>query len=399
LVSYYRGVQCIKKDFGFLHGKQFEGINSTAPERVFNIVDSNNNSDGNNTRFNEVILEFVGNTPYTTKPTESPEGSGIYKLNYDQGKQTFDPLMNIRIIPNDQDWLKFTMNHSWDEGGIMAKILSTISEAGRFIDEAIETAGNLGGDQNLTQRTLVSDILDRYQGTEKMEFTVPFTLFTAGGSLDRFIDDIFFPVYLLKAYSAGKRNIKLTRGLFDTVDEGEPAPANAGQEGGIPAESGGGPAENPQPTTADDTENTLLDIANSYPGFRTFIVDPPSYISVRHNSGLFNFPRCAITSFDYQYKGPWVNASSDQQKMGQYSSYNAKRNIMEVSYPTICECNLTFKVLEQMYADDWITMFTDSPIVKATEQNSSGKINIFRRTSELNQDILSFEDNEGSQNA
>ena len=85
--------------------------------------------------------------------------------------------------------------------------------------------------------------------------------------------------------------------------------------------------------------------------FRVNIVDGPSYVSVTHNSGLFKFPRCAITSFDYQYKGPWVNASSDQNKMGQDAATAAKRSRMEVSYPTICECNLTIKVLEHIYAD------------------------------------------------
>jgi hypothetical protein len=355
----------------------------------------------------EVVLEFLGNTPYTTRTRV--EGD-IVRVEYDRNAtQTVanpEPIAIVRIAPNSQDWMDLGIDHEWgDPGSILGSIFETISEGVNFVNDALQVyqtvstgfrgAESAAQSRFLQNRNFKFDLIDQYRDTSVPEITVPFTLFTAGGGIEDFIRDIYIPVMLMLAWSSPKRSTEpfniqepLSQLAESNVISSEgtgsgsnvPDAANTAEKDEIAAATQAGGTGASQDASAQ--EEVLNAVQRFFPGFRFAVLDPPSYIRFTHTSGLFRFPQCAITSFRYNYKGPWIHAGSKTSKMENTLAALTNKGIMhERCFPAICECSLTLKVLDKMYADDWLGMF-ESELQQFTSGNAnlSNRVEVLRRT-------------------
>jgi hypothetical protein len=318
----------------------------------------------------EVILEFVGNKPVSIKPKRD---GAIVKMEIDP-KDIDNSLYTIKIAPNTTDWLNFNFGHEWSEGdGIMAKILDTIAGLVDSASGIINTAQNATGSRQ-PRRKVTLDKQDTYQKTDKVEFNIPFLLFSSGygkynvdGSgnpIKQWVEDVYQPLMVITALSHPKRQTgvvtfgKNKDGTANNVEAGDnPSDAiRANQQ----SNSGG------NESTGDELQRNAVEFLSSYPGMRVAISEPPSYVRVRHSSGFFNYNVCAIKSFKYAFKGPWVKAYS----LTNRKVFENDKQLMKITLPMVVECELGIKVIEKMYADDYIEMFRNSPIITAGDSGA-----------------------------
>jgi len=125
-------------------------------------------------------------------------------------------------------------------------------------------------------------------------------------------------------------------------------------------------------------QEKAVQFLSSYPGMRVAISEPPSYIRVTHSSGFFQYNVCAITNFSYSFKGPWVKAYSLVDDITKIT--NQQKQLLDLTIPMVAECEIEIKVIEKMYADDWISMFENSPLLKSKSDGtvSSGIVNVMK---------------------
>jgi hypothetical protein len=370
-------------------------MNITKPEDFINESENASNGIASNGlvrhSMDEVILEFLGNTPYSTVTRR--EGD-IVRVSYERSASGGEPepIAIVRIAPNSQDWLELGVDHSWEQpGSILTQIFDTVVEGVSLVNDAIQIYDSIGqgvspdaGDRYKSARDFRFDQSDQYRDTTLPEITIPFTLFTAGGGMNNFIRDIYVPVMLLSAWSSPKRSTQ-------PINVERPSENNPLAEGGASPEGDEiQSAENASESQADDSrdidEAALEGLARSFPGFRFAVLDPPSYIRLTHTSGLFRFPNCAITSFKYSYKGPWVHTTQEEQKMPEMAALKNIGLMTERAYPTIAECSLTFKVLDKFYADDWIAMF-DTEMSPFLNGANSSTVEVLRRSPARNSTV------------
>lgn len=355
-----------QNNYSFLKGPQFSGkdvkVSTYSGKTPTSPID-------------EVILEFIGNKPISMKPV--PGDKGIIKMEIEQ-KNIYKNLYTLKIAPNDTEWLRFNFNHEWSEGdGIMARILDTISSLVDSASGIINTVQNVGAaagaNQPQPRRKVTLDKQDTYQKTDKVEFNIPFLLFSSGyGSknpdgngnpIEQWIKDVYEPLMVITALSHPKRQTGVVD--FGKDKDGKPiGSVDTANQKATESTAGNKPA---QQGTLDEAQTNVLQILSSYPGMRVAISEPPSYIRVKHSSGFFEYNVCAIKSFKYAFKGPWVKA---------YSLTNGKvfkhdKKLMDLTLPMVVECELGIKVIEKMYADDYIDMFRHSLITNAG--GASGK--------------------------
>lgn len=399
--------------WGFLRGVQFTDIRNplaglinpnllslTKPEIPRS--DRNNAAIGGieNYLMDELILEFIGNLPYTVKPeklgtinSKNKVGIGLAYSGPNVDENPPPPEAIVRIVPSDTDWLKFSTNHTWDDpSGIISKVFDVINgiagAVGDFANVISKVSSTTTGNRTQARLSPVKDVSDSYISSEKQEITIPFTLFTAAGSIDDFMNDIYFPVMLMNIWSSPRRaltheslkeklnELSAASGLGDSestqggtlVGNNNITPSAASE-----VDTSAGQAEGQGDNSA---VGKVLEVFTSWPGYRIAMLAPPSYIRVSHSSGLFSFPKCAISGFEYNYKGPWVNTNSLIQKMQlPYSVLVGLRRFLPRQIPTVCECSLNIKVLDNLFADDWLAMFNNSSITKLAT-GSGGLVNV-----------------------
>jgi hypothetical protein len=357
------GSKKITETSSFLKGPQFKGIKVATPEptEYENVVE-------------EVILEFIGNKPVSIKP--KTEG-GIVKMEIEQ-KEIQKNLYTIRIAPSTTDWLKFNFAHEWGEGdGIVSRILDTVASLVDTASGLVNTAQNAGAAAGMgtpqSRKKVTLDKQDTYQKTDKVSFKLPFILFSAGtptngnkNPIEQWVEDVYAPLLTITAWSHPKRATGIIGGKdASNLGVGDLASA-AGGGGGGGGGAGGG------------LQEEAIKMLSSYPGMRVAISEPPSYVRVTHSSGFFQYNVCAITNFSYSFEGPWVKAYSlvpPTQKIT-----DQERQLLDVTIPMVARCELEIKVIEKMYADDWIAMFEQSPLLAARGGGgvSSGIVNVLK---------------------
>jgi hypothetical protein len=311
----------------FMSGPQFEKIK---------IVSSNaaGTGDGDdNTRIDEIKLEFIGNQPY--KLNFVTEGE-IQKAEFEGGKDDAS-ILDMYIAPNTTDWVNFTSKHEWERpGGLITSLFESVTSllsTGNGILTKIMNASQAGsGTDTKREQSIVLDQADAYKSSSNIEFTIPFLLWSAGATVDDWVRDVYLPIMLLTAWSYPRR--------AKTLSAAETSAALS-------------EAQKAQPSNENSPEKNIQDAINKiYPGTRITILDPPSYIRVKHTSGLFTFNRCVISSFNFKYMDPWVKATTS----GNLS--NMEETLLKKSLPMRAECSLTLRSIEKLYADDWIAMYT-----------------------------------------
>lgn len=311
----------------FLSGPQFEKI------KITNSFASGSGNGDDKTRIDEIKLEFIGNQPY--KLNFKTEGD-IQKAEFEGGKDDAS-ILDMFIAPNTTDWINFTSKHEWERpGGLITSLFESVTSllsSGNGILTKILNASEAGSGTDLKrEQSIVLDQADAYKSSSNIEFSIPFLLWSAGNSVDAWVRDIYLPIMLLTAWSYPRRAKTLS--AVDTQK--------------VLSEAGAS-----KPANGDSIEKNIQDAINKiYPGTRITILDPPSYIRVKHTSGLFTFNRCVISSFNFKYLDPWVKATSSG------SLGEMEETLLKKSLPMRAECNLTLRSIEKLYADDWISMYS-----------------------------------------
>lgn len=310
----------------FLSGPQFEKIQIAK----YNTAGAGDSDD--QTRIDEIKLEFIGNQPYKLNFTTEGE---IQKASFEGGKDD-ESILDMFIAPNTTDWVNFTSKHEWERpGGLITSLFESVTSllsTGNGILTKILNASQAGSGTDLKrEQSIVLDQADAYKSSSNIEFTIPFLLWSAGADAGAWVRDIYLPIMLLTAWSYPRRAKTLS------AAETNKALSEAGAA---------------QPSNDNSPEKNIQDAINKiYPGTRITILDPPSYIRVKHTSGLFSFNRCVITSFNFKYMDPWVKATTT----GNLDDMTEK--LLNKSLPMRAECSLTLRSIEKLYADDWIAMY------------------------------------------
>jgi hypothetical protein len=339
---------------------------------------------------NTFILEILSNQPYQIKntvgTTNGPFNTQVVKTEYNYGGNNKPKVLGyIHIAPNTDinEGFGFDHQHSYGQPqDIMTTVLSPvigfIGGAAQVINQVsnisktgfaglVENKNGNGGNFE-TQPLIKIDIADTYQSTNKLEITIPFTLFTKRN----FSRDILTPIAALNAISYPKRKGGIESIIRDmltnvagTIDRYNTDP------NGI-ASSTLTTASNQAKSWSDKLKTNPNDFFNSLsPGFRVIAAEPPSYINVTHSTNLINPMRnCVVTNFSYKFKGPWINTEDSRVKAGStindsqvkfWEFWKARKDILDadfedagIAFPLRADCSITLKMLDPMYSDDFL---------------------------------------------
>ena len=292
----------------------------------------------------DIVIEVLTNRPYTI--STKTEG-GITKSIYDYGKDVPESEYEIHISPCSENGFELDINHNHTWGAsasIFDKILKAGVELIGNVDDFITKVKNVGTrDAYKAVPNRRVDVAETYEFSEKPSIIIPFVLFTAGGE-ENFLRDVYGPIMTLTKISYPKRSTSLgdtDKAIAGTFGIGEGKDAQGNDIG-------------------KDDESIMNAINAINPGFRTFVADPPSYVNVSHNGGLFSYKNCYISKFSYKYKH-WVDGDSPSIKKSggadasitDFKSLNAN-----IGYPLIAECSLEIKSTEPIFSDDFVALST-----------------------------------------
>ncbi len=328
-------------------GPQFSTFNST------NYMSSLKSLNVPSVNTRDIVIEVLTNRPYTIK-TETV--NGITTSVYDYGKDgNGSPLYRLSISPTNPDGTPFELQisheHKWGTqtdifSSIMRGAAQMIGQADDFIQKIKNVSNTTGnatdGYKQLPNRRF--DLAETYSSTEKQTLDIPFTLFTPGGTSngqEAFLRDILDPITLITSFSYPKRQTEIGQGPL--------------------GELGNNLAKSVQAETPEQEKMGLLDLMNAVnPGFRVFVADPPSYINVYHQGGLFSYKNCYISKFTYKFKnfvdgsdGEIKNIVTDGGVAGILKSVAANANL---AYPVIAECVLSIGSTEPLFSDDFVAL-------------------------------------------
>lgn len=305
----------------------------------------------------DIVIEVLTNRPYTIKT--KTEGN-ITRSIYDYGDKVPESEYEIHISPCSEGGFELDINHNhtW---GASASIFDKILKAGtelignvddfitktKNIAKAVSSGENRGAYKAAPNRRV--DVAETYESSEKQSIIIPFILFTAGGE-ENFLRDVYGPIMTLTRISYPKRSTSLgdaDKFMAEKLNISKPSSGVNGTDG------------NGQSSNQDD--ESIMNTLNAInPGFRTFVSDPPSYVNVSHNGGLFSYKNCYISKFSYKYKH-WVDGDGDsinktggpESRITDFSVRNAN-----IGYPLIAECTLEIKSTEPLFADDFVALST-----------------------------------------
>jgi hypothetical protein len=347
---------------------------------------------------NSVWLEAKRPAPFTVKSVKKNiNGQEAYVSEYDYGSGISDEDLiqwRLNILPNwdHQNGLEFNHEHTWGRSeDFFTHILKMATDIGagaiRMAERIQQFSNNEGPNPNIS--IVKPDIADTYQSTNRLTLEIPFTLFT---KVD-FYRDIFAPIMLLNYLSFPKRKdptAQVQEVLKNTIAATKEATENL--QGGTPTsdtEISSAEGDKEDTSGADSAMNFMNSII---PGFRIFAADPPHYFNIRHSAGLFTFKNCVVSGFTYKYLGPWVNTTNvvpksqageenavgpgapgdsfsslgptDALKVRQKSFWEFWKTPNSINdsqwtrtiltYPLAAECVLKLRVLDPVFAEDWI---------------------------------------------
>ncbi len=333
-----------------MEGPQFSTFNSTQ------YMDSLKNLTVPAVNTRDIVIEVLTNKPYTIK---TKTVNGVTTSDYEYGKDGNTPLYRLSISPTNPDSSPFELEivheHDWGtQSDIFSSILRGASQLVGQADDFFQKIKNIGnatgnsedGFKQLPNRRF--DLAETYSSSKKQTIDIPFSLFTPGGfgitGEEAFLRDILDPITLITSFSYPKRQNELGQGLTGEL-------ANV-------------VASTAQTNTSEDKKLNSLDLVNSLnPGFRVFVADPPSYVNVYHQGGLFSYKNCYIQKFTYKFKN-FVDGSGSEIKnivtdggiSGILKSVSANANL---AYPVIAECTLTITTTEPLFSDDFVALSQD----------------------------------------
>jgi hypothetical protein len=315
-----------------------------------------------NTR--DIVIEVLGNSPYTIQTQTSKSGVTTSVYTY-SNTQSSTPIYTFSIAPTNPSGEPFELEiaheHEWGtQSDIFSSIVrgaaSLIGNADDFIQKLKNTANTTsdgkGGFQQLPNRRF--DLAETYSTTAKQHITIPFTLFTPGGTStpggENFLRDIFDPITLLTSISYPARSNQISNG-----------PVNAAAGNLLGANTAGNTG-----TGTPSNAPSALQLANAIiPGFRVFVSDPPSYVNCYHQGGLFSYKNCYIKKFSYKLKqfvdgtgSPAKNITSNP-AAGMPGLFQAISQAAALAYPVIAECSLEIGTTEPLFSDDFIALSND----------------------------------------
>lgn len=338
---------------------------------------------------NSFILEILSNQPYQIKNTSTaingPFNTQVMKTEYSYGKTNTPKVLGyIHIAPNTDinEGFGFDHQHSYGQPqDIMTTVLSPvigfIGGAAQVINQVsnisktgfaglVETKGS--NNQNFEAQPLIKiDIAETYQNTNKLEITIPFTLFTKRN----FSRDILTPIAALNAISYPKRKggiesiiREMLTNVANTIDSLNQDPNSIAA---APLAS----TSNQARSWAEKLTKNREFFNSLSPGFRVIAAEPPSYINVSHSTNLINPMRnCVVTNFSYKFKGPWINTEDVRVKRGGtrndsqvkfWEFWKARKDILDadfedagIAFPLRADCSITLKMLDPMYSDDFL---------------------------------------------
>lgn len=305
----------------------------------------------------DIVIEVLTNRPFTTKTKTE---NGVTQSIYDYGDGVPEPEYKIHISPTTDGGYELDINHSHEwgaSGSIFDKILKGAAELVGNVDDFITKVGNvskgLKGQANRDAYKATPnrriDVAETYISTEKQSIIIPFTLFTPGGE-ENFIKDVYGPIMTLTKISYPKRSTSLG-------DSDKWLSAQMGIKKESSTQATGTDANGGATKKQDDA--TMLDAINAInPGFRVFVADPPSYVNVYHNGGLFKYNNCYITKFSYKYKH-WVDGNGNPikaYKTGDITITDIPVSNARFAYPLVAECSLEIKTTEPLFADDFVAL-------------------------------------------
>ena len=331
---------------------------------------------------NSVWIHAKKNTPFKIKTIpKTVNGQEINVTEYDYGGGDSEEsltLWKMNVLPNwnQDDGLEFSHDHEWGKADdIFSQLLGTVGDivaGGSRLMQGIRDAGNgLAGGANQPKSNIQTDVADTYQRTNRLEVTLPFTLFTR----NHFYRDILAPIMLLNFLSFPKR-----RSVEDAASELNDLVSgivNKLPDSLKPVDADG----NVEPINAIGSTEKFMN--SVMPGFRIFALEPPSYFNIEHSAGLFKFKNCAVTNFSYKYMGPWINTTNHPQdqdvsqnaggpsspggsllrspKKDWWAFWKTDESILDatwtkakLSYPIRADCSITFRMIDPIFADDWL---------------------------------------------
>lgn len=306
-----------------------------------------------NTR--DIIIEVLTNTPYTIKTKTT---NGITTSDYEYGKSGNTPVYRLSISPTNPNGdpfeMELTHEHDWGtQSDIFSSILrgaaQLVGQADDFIQK-LKNVGNATGNSEDGFKQLPNrryDLAETYSSTKKQTIDIPFTLFTPGGTgpngEETFIRDILDPITLITSFSYPKRSNQLGEGL-------------TGQLADVVAKKS-------QTATPEEKKLNSLDLVNSLnPGFRVFVSDPPAYVNVYHQGGLFSYKNCYIQKFTYKFKNFVDGDTGDIKDVVSDGVAGILKSISSnagLAYPVIAECVLTVTTTEPLFSDDFVALASD----------------------------------------
>lgn len=325
----------------------------------------------------DIVVQVLTNTPYTI---QTKTVNGITTSTYKYSGTTPEPKFEFCISPSngaDSFELDITHNHEWGtSGSIFDKILAGAAELVGNIDNTITKVENIS---NATQNNGNAfkatpnrrvDVAETYISSEKQSIVIPFTLFTAGGE-QNFIRDIYAPIMQLIQVSYPKRSTSL--GDLDKAIAKQLGISQQTPNGVTGTDSTG-------QTTSQQNDQTLMKSLNAInPGFRVFMSDPPAYVNVYHNGGLFSYKNCYITKFSHKYKhwvdgnGNGIDGANLSAVLGNGQSIvDARVSNATIAYPLIAECVLEIKTTEPLFADDFAILASQYATISNRSQQVGG---------------------------
>lgn len=331
-------------------GPQFSTFNST------DYMNSLKNLSVPTVNTRDIIIEVLSNKPYTIKTKTE---NGVTTSEYNYGKDGNTPVYRLSISPTNSNGSPFEMEisheHDWGtQSDVFSSILRGAAQIVGQADDFFQKLKNVGsavgnsqdGFKQLPNRRF--DLAETYSTTKKQTIEIPFTLFTPGGTgpngEETFIRDILDPITLITSFSYPKRSNQLGEGLTGSL-------ANT-------------VAKATQTATPEEKKLNSLDLVNSLnPGFRVFVSDPPAYVNVYHQGGLFSYKNCYIQKFTYKFRnfvdgdtGDIKNVVSDGGVAGILKAISSNAGL---AYPVIAECVLTISSTEPLFSDDFQALASD----------------------------------------
>jgi hypothetical protein len=299
-------------------------------------------------------------------PSVQPVGLGasiVANLQKTPGVPGADAIASVASFLNapefriavENEGFEFNVSNNWKAGGdqitqILSKTADTIGTVANLLSGAAEA-----NDNKQFPIAQVPYSPARYNGTEPIEVTINFNLFTR----NNYFRDIFVPVQLLQVFCMPQTyNPDTVKRLYDYIKSSKDA---------IAASAAFAIDNEIATQTIDFLASTFDKVLGAYQN-RIKIVRPPPTFQVYHSGKAFKMNRGAVKNLKIEFKGPWIKQQYDglfgtifraAPRIGTsldrllQDVYTKIYNVPDSTYPTVCSVSITFMETAFMTANDY----------------------------------------------